>query len=108
MSKKRRAKIPPFRVLNSENIFQKFVSKIMRSCDKNFAQLQQRIRRNKTELLDEYIGEYAYNKYLKNNINEKQDVKRYLLYALVLSRIYGTQRVYKTILQFFKKINEED
>ena len=46
--------------------------------------------------------------YEKNNINEKQDVKRYLLYALVLSRIYGTQRVYKTILQFFKKINEED
>lgn len=70
--------------------------------------IEQRIRRNKTELLDEYIGEYAYNKYLKNNINEKQDVKRYLLYALVLSRIYGTQRVYKTILQFFKKINEED
>ena len=70
--------------------------------------IEQRIRRNKTELLDEYIGEYAYNKYLKNNINEKQDVKRYLLYVLVLSRIYGTQRVYKTILQFFKKINEED
>ena len=70
--------------------------------------IEQRIRRNKTELLDEYIGEYAYNKYLKKNINEKQDVKRYLLYALVLSRIYGTQRVYKTILQFFKKINEED
>lgn len=70
--------------------------------------IEQRIRRNKTELLDEYIGEYAYNKYLKNNINEKQDVKRYLLYALVLSRIYGIQRVYKTILQFFKKINEED
>ena len=70
--------------------------------------IEQRIRRNKTELLDEYIGEYAYNKYLKNNINEKQDVKRYLLYALVLSRIYGTQRVYKTILQLFKKINEED
>ena len=44
--------------------------------------IEQRIRRNKTELLDEYIGEYAYNKYLKNNINEKQDVKRYLLYAL--------------------------
>lgn len=42
MSKKRRAKIPPFRVLNSENIFRKFVSKIMRSCDKNFAQLQQK------------------------------------------------------------------
>ena len=62
--------------------------------------IEQRIRRNKTELLDEYIGEYAYNKYLKNNINEKQDVKRYLLYALVLSRMYGTQRVYKTILQF--------
>ena len=59
--------------------------------------IEQRIRRNKTELLDEYIGEYAYNKYLKNNINEKQDVKRYLLYALVLSRMYGTQRVYKTI-----------
>ena len=58
--------------------------------------------------IDEYIGEYAYNKYLKNNINEKQDVKRYLLYALVLSRMYGTQRVYKTILQFLKKINEED
>ena len=49
-----------------------------------------------------------FNKYLKNNINEKQDVKRYLLYALVLSRMYGTQRVYKTILQFLKKINEED
>ena len=29
--------------------------------------IEQRIRRNKTELLDEYIGEYAYNKYLKNN-----------------------------------------
>lgn len=70
--------------------------------------IEQRIRRNKTELLDEYIGEYAYNKYSKNNINEKQDVKRYLLYALVLSRMYGTQRVYKTILQFLKKINEED
>ena len=70
--------------------------------------IEQRIRRNKTELLDEYIGEYAYNKYLKNNINEKQDVKRYLLYALVLSRMYGTQRVYKTILQFLKKITEED
>lgn len=42
MSKKRRAKIPPFRVLNSENIFRKFVSKIMRSCDKNFAQLHLR------------------------------------------------------------------
>ena len=70
--------------------------------------IEQRIRRNKTELLDEYIGEYAYNKYLKNNINEKQDVKRYLLYALVLSRMYGTQRVYKTILQFLKKIHEED
>lgn len=70
--------------------------------------IEQRIRRNKTELLDEYIGEYAYNKYLKNNINEKQDVKRYLLYALVLSRMYGIQRVYKTILQFLKKINEED
>lgn len=70
--------------------------------------IEQRIRRNKTELLDEYIGEYAYNKYLKNNINEKQDVKRYLLYALVLSRMYGTQRVCKTILQFLKKINEED
>lgn len=28
--------------------------------------IEQRIRRNKTELLDEYIGEYAYNKYLKN------------------------------------------
>ena len=70
--------------------------------------IEQRIRRNKTELLDEYIGEYAYNKYLKNNINEKQDVKRYLLYALVLCRMYGTQRVYKTILQFLKKINEED
>ena len=70
--------------------------------------IEQRIRRNKTELLDEYIGEYAYNKYLKNNINEKPDVKRYLLYALVLSRMYGTQRVYKTILQFLKKINEED
>lgn len=41
MSKKRRAKIPPFRVLNSENILRKFVSKIMRSCDKNFAQLQE-------------------------------------------------------------------
>ena len=27
--------------------------------------IEQRIRRNKTELLDEYIGEYAYNKYLK-------------------------------------------
>ena len=67
--------------------------------------IEQRIRRNKTELLDEYIGEYAYNKYLKNNINEKQDVKRYLLYALVLSRMYGTQRVYKTILQFLKKIS---
>lgn len=44
MSKKRRAKIPPFRVLNSENIFRKFVSKIMRSCDKNFAQLQMTYR----------------------------------------------------------------
>ena len=70
--------------------------------------IEQRIRRNKTELLDEYIGEYAYNKYLKNNNNEQQDVKSYLLYALVLSRMYGTQRVYKTILQFLKKINEED
>lgn len=48
MSKKRRAKIPPFRVLNSENIFRKFVSKIMRSCDKNFAQLHQDTEFEKT------------------------------------------------------------
>lgn len=46
MSKKRRAKIPPFRVLNSENIFRKFVSKIMRSCDKNFAQLHEEDLKN--------------------------------------------------------------
>lgn len=106
--------------MKTEKYYETFLAKLnyarWRSDRENFDEaeciyregIEQRIRRNKTELLDEYIGEYAYNKYLKNNINEKQDVKRYLLYALVLSRMYGTQRVYKTILQFLKKINEED
>ena len=106
--------------MKTEKYYENFLAKInyarWKSDRENFDEaeciyregIEQRIRRNKTELLDEYIGEYAYNKYLKNNINEKQDVKRYLLYALVLSRMYGTQRVYKTILQFLKKINEED
>lgn len=70
--------------------------------------IEQRIRRNKTELLDEYIGEYAYNKYLFTSCFSLILFFKYLLYALVLSRMYGTQRVYKTILQFLKKINEED
>ena len=104
--------------MKTEKYYETFLAKLnyarWKSDRENFDEciyregIEQRIRRNKTELLDEYIGEYAYNKYLKNNINEKQDVKRYLLYALVLSRMYGTQRVYKTILQFLKKINEED
>ena len=58
MSKKRRAKIPPFRVLNSENIFRKFVSKIMRSCDKNFAQLH-------------------YDYYFQGAINLKKEYRKY-------------------------------
>lgn len=61
MSKKRRAKIPPFRVLNSENIFRKFVSKIMRSCDKNFAQLHQSV----------YKGDDVTDAEFEIQINEK-------------------------------------
>ncbi|MFR8426785.1 MAG: hypothetical protein ACLVCH_03380 [Roseburia inulinivorans] len=33
---------------------------------------KQIMERDRTELLDQYIGEIAYNKYLMNGINEKQ------------------------------------
>lgn len=65
--------------------------------------IEQRIRRNKTELLDEYIGEYAYNKYLKNNINEKQDVKRYLLYAIGIKQNVWNSKSLQNYLTVFEK-----
>jgi hypothetical protein len=66
MSKKRRVKIPPFRVLNSENIFRKFVSKIMRSCDKNFAQLQK---------FSEFFEHRYFEKYIVNKIDKMIEMR---------------------------------
>ena len=67
MSKKRRAKIPPFRVLNSENIFRKFVSKIMRSCDKNFAQLHLYSGDTILRILKKYIADLRISAVQKHN-----------------------------------------
>ena len=82
MSKKRRAKIPPFRVLNSENIFRKFVSKIMRSCDKNFAQLQQMTEKtveNMEELPDEVLQEQLVTDSLEAaEMVQTETIKRYV------------------------------
>ena len=47
------------------------------------------------ELLDQYIGEIAYNKYLMNGSEKNEQIGRYSLYALVLSKLFGTDRIYK-------------
>lgn len=74
MSKKRRAKIPPFRVLNSENIFRKFVSKIMRSCDKNFAQLHYRCSDSSiTDLITDLFWDEHNQEMLEKYVKEERE-----------------------------------
>ena len=68
---------------------------------------KQIMERDKAELLDQYIGEIAYNKYLMNGSEKNEQIKRYSLYALVLSKLFGTDRIYKNSFNFFEKIKDE-
>ena len=68
---------------------------------------KQIMERDRAELLDQYIGEIAYNKYLMNGSEKKEKIKRYSLYALVLSKLFGTDRIYKNSFNFFEKIKDE-
>lgn len=65
------------------------------------------MERDGAELLDQYIGEIAYNKYLMNGSEKNEQIKRYSLYALVLSKLFGTDRIYKNSFNFFEKIKDE-
>ena len=64
---------------------------------------KQIMERDRAELLDQYIGEIAYNKYLMNGSEKNEQIKRYSLYALVLSKLFGTDRIYKNSFNFFEK-----
>ena len=68
---------------------------------------KQIMERDRAELLDQYIGEIAYNKYLMNGSEKNEQIKRYSLYALVLSKLFGTDRIYKNSFNFFEKIKDE-
>lgn len=114
MSKKRRAKIPPFRVLNSENIFRKFVSKIMRSCDKNFAQLQAQI----TELLHRrslYEKEFHIDEGWEETVNKymaKRKLTKELVDAFVSEIVFydgniEVKLLYDDFLKELLKVAEE-
>ena len=91
MSKKRRAKIPPFRVLNSENIFRKFVSKIMRSCDKNFAQLQER-KGNIRYFSDNDLEALRIIECLKKSGLEIKDIKQFFIWVSEGSSSYEKRK----------------
>ena len=68
---------------------------------------KQIMERDRAELLNQYIGEIAYNKYLMNGSEKNEQIKRYSLYALVLSKLFGTDRIYKNSFNFFEKIKDE-
>ena len=68
---------------------------------------KQIMERDRAELLDQYIGEIAYNKYLMNGSEKNEQIKRYSLYALVLSKLFGPDRIYKNSFNFFEKIKDE-
>ena len=68
---------------------------------------KQIMERDRAELLDQYIGEIAYNKYLMNGSEKNEQIKRHSLYALVLSKLFGTDRIYKNSFNFFEKIKDE-
>ena len=68
---------------------------------------KQIMERDRAELLDQYIGEIAYNKYLMNGSEKNEQIKRYSLYALVLSKLFGTDRIDKYSFNFFERIKDE-
>ena len=68
---------------------------------------KQIMERDRAELLDQYIGEIAYNKYLMNGSEKNEQIKRYSLYALIMSKLFGTDRIYKNSFNFFEKIKDE-
>ena len=67
-------------------------------------QARQIVERDRAELLDEYIGEIAYNKYLMNNSQKSEEIQKYSQYALVLSKLFGSAKNYRNISEFYEKI----
>lgn len=65
--------------------------------------VSQIVERDRAELLDQYIGEMAYNEYLINDSKKDEQIKRHSLYALIFSKIFGTEENYKIISEFYRQ-----
>lgn len=64
--------------------------------------VSQIVERDRAELLDQYIGEMAYNEYLINDSKKDEQIKRHSLYALIFSKLFGTEENYKIISEFYR------
>lgn len=69
--------------------------------------IKETLKRNRAFLLDEYVGELAFTKNIVTGRDTKDVIRRYYLYALVISKFFGTERVYKITLQYCKKYCDE-
>ncbi len=65
--------------------------------------VSQIVERDRVELLDQYIGEMAYNEYLINDSKKDEQIKRHSLYALIFSKLFGTEENYKIISEFYRQ-----
>lgn len=65
--------------------------------------VSQIVERDRAELLDQYIGEMAYNEYLINDSKKDEQIKRHSLYALIFSKLFGTEKNYKIISEFYRQ-----
>lgn len=65
--------------------------------------VSQIVERDRAELLDQYIGEMAYNEYLINDSKKDEQIKRHSLYALIFSQLFGTEENYKIISEFYRQ-----
>ena len=65
--------------------------------------VSQIVERDRAELLDQYIGEMAYNEYLINDSKKDEQIKRHSLYALIFSKLFGTEENYKIISEFYRQ-----
>lgn len=65
--------------------------------------VSQIVERDRAELLDQYIGEMAYNEYLINDSKKDEQIKRHSLYALIFRKLFGTEENYKIISEFYRQ-----
>ena len=65
--------------------------------------VSQIVERDRAELLDQYIGEMSYNEYLINDSKKDEQIKRHSLYALIFSKLFGTEENYKIISEFYRQ-----